>query len=144
APGVELVSQGSPMAMNRFVEVRSVQEQHGAPVSAFAMIHQQANTSASHLRLRFTEFIGRARDNGLGSMALTDCQVFDSAIGGSPTWSQEHTIGLTNNLFDHAGLTIVGTAHTHSDAFNNTSTNCNISLTGGTSAWTVRDNLVLS
>jgi len=150
-PGTELASQGSPTALNRLIEIRSVQEQPGAAVSVFAMIHQQANTSASHLRLRFTEFIGRAnltwhiqRDNGLGSMALTDCQVFDSAIGGSPTWSQEHTIGLTNSLFDHAGLTIVGTAHTHFDAFNNTFTNCNISLSGGSFAWAVRDNLFLS
>jgi hypothetical protein len=152
APGVELASQGSPTRMNRFVEVRSVQEQHGNTVGVFAMIHQQmVTTSASHLRLKFTEFIGRAnltwhiqRVNGLGSVALTDCRVFDGGIGGSPTWTQEHTIGLTNNLFEYVYLIVVGTANTHFDAFNNTFTNCNIGINGGNFSWSLRDNLFLN
>ena len=150
APGVELASQGSPTSMNRLLEVRSVQEQPGAPVSLFTTIHQ-AFGGPSHLRLRFTELVGRAginwhiyRDNGLGSMALTDCQMFGGGIGGSSGWSQQHTIGLTNNLFENCNLSIVGTAQTHFDAFNNTFTNSHIVLNGGSFSWNLRDNLFLS
>jgi hypothetical protein len=149
--GAELVSQGSPVDMNRFIELRSIQEQRALSTYVFAFIHQAMSGPEGHVRLRFTELVGRAghkwhilRDNVVGSIALTDCQIFNGEIGTPSAYSQEHTVAFTNNLFEFSKLSIFGSPQTHFAAFNNTFTNCTIILSGGTFAWSVRDNLFLN
>lgn len=88
APGAKFISTGTPLNMNRIVELRSVQEQHGSTLTYFNAFQQQfSGSAASELNLRFTELPWRAGlgwqikgDGGMGLISLRDCHVLTEAF----------------------------------------------------------------
>ena len=149
APGAKFISEGTPTSMNRLVELRSVQEQHGPAVTYFNALDQQFSESTpSDLRLRFTELPWRAglgwqinRGGGVGVISLQDCQMFGGGAYANVGGNYEYTFALTNNLFQGSQFTISGGTGTHLHIWNNTFVGGAMTLYGPNFSWSVRDNL---
>jgi hypothetical protein len=145
----KLISEGTPLNLNRFVEMRSVQERSGPSVPYFTTFYREYSApDAIELRLRFTDLPGRAglnwhldTDGGAGIVSWSDCQVIGGGIRSAFTEGINHSFALTNNLLRTTKIDILGSSATQLEFRNNTFIRGPVSLSGGGSAWGVYDNI---
>jgi hypothetical protein len=120
--GGQLVSEGLPGALNRFVEYACVQEQptrleRDYTKAARTIIADSAShTTSRSATLRFTQFVGWAdrmhylqTNSGgtviyLDSHSVRDCQFRGGLIGLSTIAQNNVTAGWTNNLFERVNF----------------------------------------
>jgi hypothetical protein len=149
AAGTKVISHGNVVNLNGFLDARAVQEQTGAPVSFLSTFYQEFGSAVpSEVRLRFTQLATTAgpsyhiyRDGGSGEVAFLDCQIVGGGIAGNFSGAYDHTIGLTNSLFEFSKLAIAGSSFTRLQAWNNTFIKGSITLSGGNYSWAAQANL---
>ena len=148
----KLISQGSPLAMNKIVRAHCVQENSSGNPETRAVFYDKGNDGLSHenseLRLRFTEMSALAQDgNSLymgkhwSAFEWLHSQIYNAyfyidASKGSQVY------GITNTLVD--GSEFIFTDSGSSSVlhmFNNLFRNENVEWYDGHTSWLIRDNL---
>ncbi|MES3030936.1 MAG: hypothetical protein V4697_00825 [Patescibacteria group bacterium] len=146
------VSSGSATAMNAIVRAHNVQESwRGNAGAGYALFYDNApgdpTQGDSQARFRFTQLAIMVDDGymfyGYGSwktLEWTHCDLYYAGMGLGDSANQ--VITLTNNIFDRSGIWAAPSgsgARVH--VRNNTMVESYLSVTGGTTNWTIQDNL---
>jgi len=152
----KFISTGDPLHYNFVVRAHMAQEKAGGNPGARACFYDGNSSSSSRdceLRLRFTEF-DQLWDDGymlypgtkFGALEWTHCRVYDTSLVVDTTGSGTLVCGLTNTLWEWGGVqgglsgTSSGSGVTVHQR-NNLASNLSWVFYGGTTNWTVRDNL---
>ena len=109
--GSKLISEGSPLNLNRFVRYNAVQEQANSYWTGGTnwTTFKDDNVSGTQpeVRLRFTEFPMMANGgwhfsggSQLAVMSLKDCQFFNGRMDWNTNGASGRLLALTNNLFE--------------------------------------------
>jgi hypothetical protein len=147
--GSRLISQGSPLAPNRFVIYQAVQEQPLINADPWTPINSY-NLSTPHPtgEFRFTDFVGKSvsgnyhfyshGDWAYGSLTLRDCRFLGArAIFGGVSAS---VVTLNNNLFEYCPVDYVYDATI--TGYNNLHRYGTVYFENyGVNAWTFKDNV---
>jgi hypothetical protein len=146
-----LVSVGSATTMNAIVRAHNVQESWtGVAGGGYAMFNDYASGDPSqgdsYARFRFTQFGMLVEDGymfyGYGSWKTLEWTHCDLYYAGMALGDTEQVITFTNNIVDRSGIWVAPSgsgARVH--VRNNTMVEAYLSVTGGTTNWTIQDNL---
>jgi hypothetical protein len=145
--GGNMLSSGSPLYPNRIVRAHGVQERSTGNPGTRAMFYDGGVAADSSARFRFTEISSMVEDgysfyggSYWKNVEFTHCNLYMGGLGLSTGTGRKY--GLTNSIWERSSFTLSSSSSTDAVHLrNNLMRYSYLDLYGGTTNWTVRDNL---